>query len=343
MSLDLLALNDSAWTSFVRDTPASTAFHTPAWAGVIADTYRFRTFGAAVRDGTGRIVAGVPVAEVRTLRGARKWVALPFTDTCAVLGSVEPAKRELLNTLAARASAEGISVVEVRDHVDCRLIQNPVAVQHVLRLDADPEAVRSGFHGSQIRRPLRKVLEEGAISIRIGTEASDLTSVFYKLHAQTRVRLGVPVQPLRFFRLLWDRMLATGQGHVLIASAGGRDVAAAVFLTTGDTVIYKYGASDEDARRRRANLVLFWHAIRTASLGGWRSFDFGRSDFDNAGLRAFKSNWGAEERPLVYASTRAAATDSAPSAGERLMASAIKRAPVALARGVGYALYKYAA
>ena len=94
--------------------------------------------------------------------------------------------------------------------------------------------------------------------------------MFYRLHVRTRRRLGVPVQPLRYFRLLWRRVLQPGLGTVLIAELDGAPVAAGVFLASRGTCVYKYGASDERRWSARPNHLLFWEAIRWAAARGCR-------------------------------------------------------------------------
>jgi lipid II:glycine glycyltransferase (peptidoglycan interpeptide bridge formation enzyme) len=123
-------------------------------------------------------------------------------------------------------------------------------------------------------------------------------------------------------------------GYVLLAEVGGAPVAGAVFLTYNRTVVYKYGASDSQSWRVRPNHLLFWEAIRMACNAGYATFDFGRSDMGDTGLRRFKDGWGTHEVPLVYATL----ADRAPGhAAGRLSVAA--RAVILL----GETLYRYAA
>jgi hypothetical protein len=63
----------------------------------------------------------------------------------------------------------------------------------------------------------------------------------------------VPVQPRRFFELLWRLVLEPGLGFLLLAHAGARPVAGAVFLRGSRCLTYKYGASDASAWPLRPN------------------------------------------------------------------------------------------
>ena len=103
----------------------------------------------------------------------------------------------------------------------------------------------------------------------------------------------MPVQPRRFFRMLWENLIQTGLGLVLIAEAAGQPVAAAVILAWNGTMVGKFIASDEEAWSLRPNNLLVWHAVQAASELGCRWFDFGRTDAANTGLRAYKQSWRA--------------------------------------------------
>ena len=72
---------------------------------------------------------------------------------------------------------------------------------------------------------------------------------------------------------------------------------------------------------------------------------FGRSDADNQGLRAFKSGWGAEEKPLVYATIGGEKRRSLPHVPGlgRAVEFAIRSSPPIVCRTLGEALYRFAA
>ena len=198
------------------------------------------------------------------------------------------------------------------------------------------------FKRSQVRRDIRKAEREG-VTIRRAEASCDLTEVFYALHARTRRRLGVPVQPRRFFELLWTRIIEPGLGFVLLAYSGDVPVAGAVFLAWNGTIAYKYSASDPAFWRLCPNNLVIWTAIRWGCENGYRSFDFGRTDNENAGLRGFKSAWGATEEELYYATIGDARTEPSKHRLERAAAAVIRRSPLWVCRTAGAVLYKYAA
>jgi lipid II:glycine glycyltransferase (peptidoglycan interpeptide bridge formation enzyme) len=163
---------------------------------------------------------------------------------------------------------------------------------------------------------------------------------FYRLHLQTRRQQGVPTQPRRFI-LRFAELFQAGLGFVLLASQGGRDAAGAVFLAAGGTLTYKYGASDRRLLSVRPNNLLFMEAIRWGCENGQQVLDFGRTDLENEGLRAFKRGWGAQESPLRYTLFSRRPTVPGPSRTDVVLRPIIKRAPAVVGRLIGEALYRH--
>ena len=330
----VLAPDDERWVERVASDPAALPFHHPAWMSLLAEVYGYRPFVLGATGGDGGLAGGLPAMEVRNPLGRRRWIALPFTDHCPPLGDM-PA--ELLDDARRRA---GIARFELHAELPGAPATG-AAVRHVLSLQPDADAVLRTFHRSQVQRNIRKA-ERSGVTVRRASCAADLTDVFYRLHLETRRRLGVPVQPKRFFARLWERMIVPGLGFVLIAEAGGAPVASAVFLEHGETVIYKYGASDAGSWGLRPNHAIFWSAIQASCAAGRRAFDFGRTDLADESLRAFKAHWGTAEVPLPY-STLADRPVAAAAPSGRALAPLIRKSPPWACRAIGELLYKHAA
>jgi CelD/BcsL family acetyltransferase involved in cellulose biosynthesis len=340
-----LQVSDPRWNAFVADSREALAFHRPEWVELLAECYGYRPFVLAVMDG-GDVTAGVPVLEVRTLRRRRRWVSLPFTDACPPLLTPCVDSGEFARALAAARTAAAVDSFEIRAPVPATHGAHPCcdAVTHTTRLSAEADDLRARFHRSQVQRNIRRAERESKLTIRRADRPHDLTHTFYRLHVQTRRRLGMPAQPRRFFEALWSRVLAPGHGWLLLAeTAGHTPVAGAVFLSGTTTLTYKYGASDAAFWRLRPNHLLFWHALRTACEDRYESFDWGRSDLEDQSLRAFKSGWAADESRLVYTTLADAAPR--PGSGRALGAARVvlRRSPPFASRLTGELLYRYAA
>jgi CelD/BcsL family acetyltransferase involved in cellulose biosynthesis len=338
-----LELADLRWRDLVASHPDALAFHRREWAELIAEVYRFPAFVLGLEDDRGGLVGGLPVIEARGLNRRRRWVSLPFTDACPPLLGVG-ADPDAFAAAIERARAQAGVELHVRaPFAAAGAIARAEAVTHALPLAGGPDAVFAGFDKMQ-QRNVRKAGREG-IEVRTAERETDLTRTYYDLHVMTRRRLGVPAQPRRFFAAIWQRMLAPGHGRLLLAHAGGAPVAGVVLLEGGGTVTYKFGASDAAAWRLRANHALFWQAIRDACDAGYTTFDFGRSDVPDEGLRAFKSSWGGTETPLVYTTLggRPAAVESGEGRAGELARTVLQHAPAWVCRAAGQLLYRYAA
>src|SRR6184192_1240670 len=237
----LIELGDRGWLEFVQGRADATLFHHPVWARLLADCYGYRPLVAALAE-HGALSAGMPVIDVSRPFGGRRWVSLPFTDRCPPLlgenagdlaaGSVELATSCKLDLLELR----GGLVDHVAIHRDAAFVHHEVAVAANERENWDRLARNH-------RRNVR-IAERAGVRIVRGVSASD-TETFYGLHLRTRRRLGVPVQPRRFLRLLLDTVIGQGLGFVLTAYSGAHPVASAVFGSWNGTLIYKYSARDE--------------------------------------------------------------------------------------------------
>jgi CelD/BcsL family acetyltransferase involved in cellulose biosynthesis len=338
---EFLEPNDPRWQELVARSRDALPFHRPAWLEILADCYGFRPFVLAVPDAEGRLSAGVPLMEVKTPLRGRRWIALPFTDRCPPLVTSPEAGQGLAEALDGARHEAGIDRLEIRSRVvGPGFADGIVAVSHLLDLGPGYDAVERSF-APATRRNLRRAQREG-LELRLADSEDCIVSIFYELQARTRRRLGVPVQPRRYFRALWRLGLEQGLGYALLVFQRGRPIAGAVLLVAGETVVYKYGASDDRSWELRPNNLLFGEAIRRACEDGAAVFDFGRSDLEHAGLRAFKAGWGASEVPLVYTSTGQRPAPAG-SFASRLASAALRRAPIRMSRALGETLYRYAA
>lgn len=339
----IVELPDPRWEKFVTSHPSATPFHHPGWVRLVAGCYGFRSFAVTVGDAMGEIRAGLPVVEVSHFRTGPKWVTLPFTDYCAPLVSDPQQEADLVCALQQASQAAGVRRVEVRAPLPGAPVLGPAMFRHVISLQDGPEAVYQRFCRTA-RQQVRQAEDKG-VTVRRATRPEDITGVFYRLHARNRRRLGVPVQPARFFRMLWDCVIGTGLGLAFIAEVSGRPVAAHVYLAWNGTMTDKFSASDDAAWSLRPNHLIIWHALQAACQTGCQSFDFGRTDAGNQGLRVFKKTLGAAEEPLVYGVLGAGPEPAAarPRMMGRLLGSVIRHGPLLLCRTAGEALYRYGA
>jgi CelD/BcsL family acetyltransferase involved in cellulose biosynthesis len=331
-------LTDPAWGALAARSPAATVFHHPAWLELLSDTYGYGITACAVRGDDGRLSAGLPIAEVTSRFTGRRLVALPFSDLCPPLAD-DGAAEALHDAVRAYQAWRGLPL-EVRGTGGV-LGDAPGGERfhhHLLTLEPDVAAVERRFAKPQVRRGVRRARREG-LTAAIATDRSALDA-FYRLHVATRGRLGVPTQPRRFV-LGFESLFARGLGFVLLVGRDGCLMAAGVFLTAGDTLLYKYGASDARYLGLRPNNLLFMEAIRWGCEHGMRQLDFGRTHWHHESLRAFKLAWGADEHELRYRHIGGVPGRRGEGATE-MLGSLIRHSPPAVGRAIGEVLYRHA-
>jgi CelD/BcsL family acetyltransferase involved in cellulose biosynthesis len=336
-------LAEPRWLDLLARAPGATAFHHPGWLALLASGFRYRMTACCVAAEDGTLAGGLPVAEVSSRLTGRRLVALPFSDLCPplVARDAPPGSAVALGEGLRELQRRRGLALEVRGTGEA-LREAPPGERfhhHVLALEPDVAAVERRFAKSQVRRGVRRARREGLEAV-VATDRPALDA-FYRLHVGTRHRLGVPTQPRRFI-LGFEALFGAGLGFVMLVLREGEPVAAAVFLTFGDTLLYKYGASDARFLPLRPNNLLFMEAIRWGCEHGMRRLDFGRTHWGHESLRAFKLAWGTEERELRYRHVGAAVPGGRGARSERLLAGVIRRSPPLAGRVIGEALYRHA-
>lgn len=338
--MNVLELSDPRWLDFVSGRTDANFFHHPSWAALLADCYGYRARVVALTDGGRGVVAGLPVIDVSLPFGKRRWMSLPFTDHCAPLGAGPELSADLVPGLREVARAFDVDSLQIRAALpeDTGIQREAEFVRHEVPLTPDTDTT-----WKRLRRNHRRSIadaEEAGIRIARGSGATDLDT-FYRIHLQTRRRLGVPVQPRRFFRMLLERIIRPGLGFILIAYLGDRPAAAGVFTTWNGTLMCKYSGRADGFTRLDAIHLLYWHAIREGSADH-HTFDLGRSEIEQTQLRSFKVGWGAQESPLAYSWIARSPIRPASHRAQNVLGVAIRNSKPWLCRAAGELLYRYA-
>lgn len=238
--------------------------------------------------------------EVSSPFTGRRGVSMPFSDFCAPLLFNEWVGEPLMEKLLEVGRKRKWRYFELRGGQET-LPASAVAAEkyygHKLDLTIGIEELFDRFRDS-VRRAIRK-----AERSRLAVEASrtwEAMADFCRLHFRTRRRHGLPPQPLSFFRHIHEEVIKADLGFVVLAKIGIRPVAAAVFFHSGQTALYKFGASDERLQELRGNNLVMWEGIKRLAGMGLQTLHFGRTAIGDGGLRRFKLSWGTEEEAIEY-------------------------------------------
>jgi hypothetical protein len=295
------AINPSGqkdWDEALLRTPGCSFFHTSTWAEVLRESYHYEPFYFTVRK-QAALEALMPVMEVDSPLTGKRGVSLPFTDYCEPIVSGTAQFRDIFAAAVALGKKRRWRYLELRGGESFlnETESSECHYGHTLDLAEGPERLFAGLRDST-RRNIRKAAKE-KIDLSIST-SSDAVKVFRRLNALTRRDHGLPPQPRHFFQCVYDRILSQGMGFVVLASFRGTAIAANVYFTFGDQLLYKYGASDRTFQYLRVNNLVMWEVIRWGCDHGYRTLCFGRTEPENEGLRQFKTGWGAREWLIRY-------------------------------------------
>ncbi len=292
-------LNDPRFSELEKRTPYGSIFTSAKWLRVLQRTYDFSIRGTAIEDASGRLTGALAHVCVSDMRGKRL-VSLPFSDYCDPLVADPSVWSQLVSAL-----------VQQRIPLTFRCLHNETvlgnpsfkqfkdAKWHSVDLTRSLDEIWNSVESSS-QRAMRKAQKQG-VQVRKAESKKDLRT-FYELHAGVRnQKYRMLAQPYSFFDCIWDEFLEEGHGFLLLAEVDGQVVAGTMYLRHGQTIYYKFNASDLGQLQFRPNDLLVWEGIRRAKEEmDCSSFDFGLSDSDQDGLLRFKRKFATEEKTIRF-------------------------------------------
>lgn len=291
---------DRRWADLVNRHPQASVFHSPAWLAALQETYGYRPLAFTLSAPEEQLTNGIVFARVASRITGNRLVSLPFADHC------EPLTEDVAQTGNLAAFARATQKDNCR-YVELRPRMSPLyAVAgfgpssryclHTLDLTPDLKEIFGRFHTNCIQRRIRHAektnlrYEESRSETALGN--------FYELQILTRTRHGLPSQPLKWFQSLRNTFGGRFQVHTIFMNR--RPLASMITLRHGNTLTYKYGASDASQHHLGGMVLLFWRVIQDARANGVTEIDLGRSDLSSTGLIEFKERWGAKCSDLCY-------------------------------------------
>jgi CelD/BcsL family acetyltransferase involved in cellulose biosynthesis len=333
--------SDPDWDSLVDSHPDSSFFHGAAWAKVLCKTYGHKPISLLLSR-NGEPMALVPLLEVSSPFTGRRGVCLPFTDFCDPLFFGGFDFNIVSRPLCELARNREWKYFEIRGGSTSaqRTISSVRFYGHGLDLRSGPEALFAGF-ASSVRRAVRKA-RRWDLDVRI-SQSQEAILDFYRIHARTRRRHGLPPQPISFFLNIYDLVIKPGSGLVVLASRGKRPVAGAIFFHKRNKAVYKFAASDERLQHLRPSNLVLWEGINFLARQGFEKLHFGRTSLENQGLRRFKLSWGTAEETINYFRFDSTSNECIVVAGHvsGFHNTVIARLPLALNRLMGKLIYRH--
>jgi len=288
--------------AFVSASPEATAFHRPAWVLSVSEACGHDWRYLLAEDEAGALQGILPLNLIHSALFGRALVSSGFAVGGGILANNDQAVQSLADEAWNFAERHSFPTVELRggpvpnDHWQNKQgvyagFVNPLADDDESQLLAIPRKQRA-----EVRKGMKNDL-----TVRIGTGQRDRAD-HYAVYAESVRNLGTPVFP----KALFDRVL-DGFGEdadILTVLHNNKPVASVLSLYHQQTVMPYWGGGTWDARRFRANDIMYYSLMTHARERGCQKFDFGRSKY-GTGAFSFKKNWGFEPQPLSYATRTA--------------------------------------
>lgn len=335
-TLSVSPLTDAAaWDAYVAKHPEATPFHSRAWCEAVTKATGHKCHLLVARDAGGKIAGLLPLHHIRSPLFGQALVASGFAVDGGLLADGNAGAAALADAAVDLAKSLGVPSIELRGgpQPEGWQVEEGVYAGFVRDLAADDDAELLAIPRKQ-RAEVRKVLESG-LTVTTGCRAQDRAD-HYRTYATSVRNLGTPVFPKSLFSCVLD---AFGDDADILNVRNDREVVASVLsLYWRGTVMPYWGGGTADARKLRANELMYFALMRHARAKGCTRFDFGRSKV-GTGPFAYKKNWGFEPQPLVYARWLApgeTARDTNPnSAKYRLQVDLWKKLPLWAANRIG--------
>lgn len=292
---------DDRWNRLLAAHPRASIFHTQGWLEALRQTYGYYPVAFTTA------APGLPLNDALVFCRISCWpkrkrlVSLPFSDHCAPLVDSQQQLDRLLDYSHLKLKHENLSYVETRySQADDNAVEGATRGQrywfHTLDLTRSLDEIHDQLHRDCIQRKIRRADRE-KLSYEQGT-SDTLIAKFYQLLLTTRRRLGLPAQPIAWFRNIVSNL--DHQAQIRVASKDGQPIASILTLRFKNTMVYKYGSSDRRFSNLGGTQLLFWKSIEEAKRDGLSELDLGRTDYGDVGLARFKERWGATRTTLAY-------------------------------------------
>jgi FemAB-related protein (PEP-CTERM system-associated) len=288
--------------AFVRAHAQGTPFHLTGWSRAVAKGCGQVSHYLVAEDGEGALAGVLPLTEIHSPLFGRALVSSGFAVGGGILAETDGAAAQLSAAAIGLACRLSCPTLELRGgalpaftpesgwHYD-----HTTYLGFVRDLAADDDAELLAIPRKQ-RAEVRKSLGFD-LTVETGSTHAD-RDAHYAVYATSVRNLGTPVFPKSLFAAVLDE--CGGDADILTVRHEGKAIASVLSLYFGGTVMPYWGGGTADARRCRANDLMYFALMRHARERGCTRFDFGRSKA-GTGAAAFKHNWGFVGTPLPYA------------------------------------------
>jgi len=298
MQIRLATDNDEEkWNFFTSRHPQVSPYHHFAWKKAIENAYGHQCNYLIAENTNKEIVGVLPTVSITPPVISGKLCALPFCDLGASLAIDESIEGMLINKARDLAIQQKLPVFEYRasqKYDTSESINEPLSreqkVRMLLELPESSEALLAGFK-AKLRSQIKKAIKNG-LTVELG-QSDQLIDQFYDVFSHNMKDLGSPTHSKNWFSEIknnYDKDMV-----VSIIKYEGQPVGAGIILLNGPIAAIPWASTKREFNRLSPNMLLYWSLLKYATDHGYKTFDFGRSSYEE-GTYKFKKQWGA--RPL---------------------------------------------
>ena len=281
--------------AFVAERPCGTIFHRPAWSRAVARGCGQRAH-YLVAEQDRRLVGALPLTEIRSLLFGNALVSAGFGSGGGLLAESDAVAELLAEAGWELARQLGCPALELRGgRIPAEWTRSEGVYACFDRpLPVDAEALFTSIPKRQ-RAEVRRGIDHG-LETSAGSDAMHRDALF-RAYSESVRNLGTPIFPRALFEAALDEFGANAD--VVAVWKDGRPLSALLNFYHKGACQPFWGGGTAEARRWRANDLVYFDVMKRAIERGCTRADFGRSKV-GTGAWQRKRIWGFEETPLVY-------------------------------------------
>lgn len=309
-----------------------------AWCSILSQTFGHEPQYMMATTATDEIVGVLPLIELKSMLFGHAFVSVPYLNGGGIISRDPTAQTALLQKAIELSGKAKYLELRHQNRVAefSQLQERSHKVTMVLPLMADTDELFKTFPAklrSQIRRP-----EKSGARVEVADDER-LLEPFYKVFSEHMRDLGTPVYPKKLFELVMRSSLRT---KTFIVWYEGAAASCGMTIGFGNKVEILWASSLARYNYFSPNMILYWEALKSACVDGYRYFDFGRCS-PEGGTYRFKKQWGCAEVPLYwyYHTNNSDLPDVNPNSSKfRLLVKCWQQLPLFLSNAIGPYLTK---
>lgn len=285
------------WDDYVNSHPQATPYQQYAWLEAVCDAYPHKNASLIAFNTNNEVLGVYPAILMVNPFTKDSLCALPYCDLGGPLTDSPHIEQQLEAAIRSRFLKSNKSFIDSRtNRVN---IGSPVdfdkkKVRMLLDLPSSSDELLASFK-SKLRSQIKKAEKNGLVS-KVGRDIK-LLDDFYQVYTRNMRDLGSPSHSKK-----WFQSVSEAYGENKIFSVVYKDevpIGAGIVLRISDKACIPWASTVRDYNRLAPNMLLYWSLLGYCADNGIRSFDFGRSTYEE-GTYKFKKQWGAEPELLEW-------------------------------------------